>query len=343
MFAVFDILERNFSTLAQYRKRLANQKCVSKIKMHSAQICLMTYTMAYKIKNRQIKKENPMFDKASVQEESIQPLGKYWLPKFLSVILLILISLDCAPLNYVSPPTVTPAPPPAKPISPLKIENLDSLAYESSNQYAIEKALANINIGEKLRSYVPANSLSALVSMETYSTGDEPIVAAVEDQLILSLLGSKIKIVERDIHLIVRMISEKKGNSYHYIIDPADTFVTSATTQLTSADYIISYRILELGVRYFNISKISRDTTVHQGSSESLDYSSSSYSSSSSSYIRRFSFARLHVRLQNSKTGEIIYANNLNGSNYDTIRKGDVDSFEDYHFTFFGNNYPLQK
>jgi len=204
--------------------------------------------------------------------------------------------------------------------------------FEDSNQYFLERTIDKLNIGDEIKGKIPKGSKVAFVSIETNETLDKPIIAMIEDQMIQSLVNSGFSVVERDEEAIQKLIREGKDKySLTYeqstdgmmfekvtgdMVKPGVNFVE---TQLSSADYVISYRILEAGILY------RKDIDV-------VD----------SDFEKREGLVRLHIRIQGAQSGEVKYSANLTGKLEDKVRKEFVVPLASFHYSFFPYEYPLQ-
>lgn len=205
--------------------------------------------------------------------------------------------------------------------------------FENANQCFLEKTIDSINFGSQMEGSIPRGSRVSFISMEKDQTLDKSIIALIEDQVISSLVASGYVVVERDEHLINNLLKEGNQNyskMYEYsadgvqylqaaeeIVKPGIAFVE---TNLKSADYMISYRILESGIVYRDMDVINDGI----------------------SYVNRDGLVRLHVRVQNAETGDIKYASNLTGTLTDEVRKDFVHQLSSFHYSYFSYEYPLQ-
>lgn len=204
--------------------------------------------------------------------------------------------------------------------------------FEDSNQYFLERTIDKLNIGKEIKDKIPNGSKVAFMSIEKNETLDEPIIAMIEDQMIQSLVNSGFIVVERDEEAIQKLIREGKDNyllTYEQspermmfekvtgdMVKPGINFVE---TQLSSADYVIFYRILEAGILY------GKDI-------DAVD----------SDFEKREGLIRLHIRVQGAQSGDVIYAANLTGQLEDKVRKEFVFQLASFHYSFFPYEYPLQ-
>ena len=99
------------------------------------------------------------------------------------------------------------------------------------------------------------------------------------------------------------------------VLDPGINFLE---THLISAEIAIFYRILEIGVIYFEYPE-------------------------DKEYEKREALISLHIRIQNVQNGEIIHATNLTSKLSDLVEKELVDRLASFHYTFFPYEYTLQE
>ena len=205
--------------------------------------------------------------------------------------------------------------------------------FEDSNQYFLEKTIDKMNLGEEIKDKIPNGSKVAFVSIEENETLDKPIIAMIEDQIVQSLVNNGFVVVQRDQDAIQKLIREKKDNYFLTYEQSTNgmmfekvsgemlkTGLNFIETQLTSADYVILYRILEAGILYRENDDLkSSDIEIREG------------------------LVRLSVTIQGAQTGEIIYANNLSGKLEDKVKKEFITQLASFHYSFFPYKYPLQK
>ena len=204
--------------------------------------------------------------------------------------------------------------------------------FEESNQYFLERTIDKLNIGEEIKDKIPNGSKVAFVSIEENETLDKPIIAMIEDQMIQSLFNNGFIVVQRDADAIQKLIREGKGKyslTYEQSTDGmmfekvtgdmVKSGLNFVETQLTSADYVILYRILEVGILY------RKDTDIENSDLE-----------------KREGLIRLSISIQGAQSGEIMYAANLTGQLEDKIRKEFIVQLATFHYSFFPYEYPLQ-
>jgi len=223
----------------------------------------------------------------------------------------------------------------------------------------METTIRELDIAEALRGVVPATSKLSLVSLETADTTDHPVVAMVEDALVSALREGEFIILERDVEMLRRLASEGPDGTYRFVFMPRDRLFSSSggaaaglpsgplpdvkperlfrmagvhteresggdrdsvlvfPTELMAADYLLSYRVLECGIVYRKGTSADRK--------------------------KREGKARLHLRVLNTKTGEVLYAHNIDAVVTDEIDAGLKDELADFHYTFFPADYPISR
>lgn len=222
--------------------------------------------------------------------------------------------------------------------------------YKRTNQKFLEDTVSQIDLVGVIKSSIPKSSLLALRNMETEGTTDKKIIALVEDQLISQLVGAGYQVAERDDNAIRRALEERSaGSSYSLIrtdlskpqdatkdisiseyspntknstitvdrIKLEDNTSHMVRTHLQGADFIISYRIQELGINY----------------SESMFDAKNDVSD-------RAAIARLHVRVESAVTGKIVKSENIEAYQVDEVSRELFGTLARYKFSQFHNGYP---
>ncbi len=202
---------------------------------------------------------------------------------------------------------------------------LPPVEFENSNQLFVERTVDKMNLGSTFP--IPTGSAIVLVSIENDRTVDLPIVATVEDQLIRALLKNQYVVLERDSDMLKHLLKETHTTDYKNfysvlsqkinVKDSSSASIELLKTHLKAADYIVSYRILECGLVY--------GRNVIDGN------------------VERKGLVRLHVRVQRADSGEIVYADNLNGEYKDRVPSDFTQYYENYHYNYYKSEYPLQK
>ncbi|KIM09353.1 MAG: hypothetical protein KU28_01660 [Sulfurovum sp. PC08-66] len=226
--------------------------------------------------------------------------------------------------------------------------------FEQSNQFVIEKTMNDIGVGALVKKQIAPSNTLVVRSIERSITVDEPIVAMVEDQMIASLYAQGFKVLERDAHTIGHLVRESdktllveepytvatqnvkvedlKFTQKESLLVPKHLYTQS---KLDSADFILSYRVLEAGIKYNSLD----DGFQWADLGELRWWFPWAYPQE----VERETMMRLMVRLQNAKSGQIVYADILEHKNSDIIESGVADKLKTYHYTFYGHAQPLQK
>jgi hypothetical protein len=214
-----------------------------------------------------------------------------------------------------------------------------------SNQMFLEETLDDLKLSDIIKNKIPKKSNIVLRNIELDETSDRKMVALVEDQLIAQLVNSGYRVLERDENVIKRTLEERysggkfslfkkdiksssgqssekmtvkaKKNQTEIVVDQmtstkGDDYLVK--THLTGADYIISYRIQELGINYSDGDKNS---------------------------VARSSIVRLHVRAENTRSGAIALASNIESKKTDMLSHDMVKTLKKYRYGQFYNGYPL--
>jgi hypothetical protein len=189
------------------------------------------------------------------------------------------------------------------------------VVFDNSNALLIEKSVNGLEIVDKIRTAVSKTEKIAVASIERPYTVDVPINYLIEDQLIANLTTAGYHVLERDADMIPRFVSE--GGTKYNVVDlslpeksvEGDSEVVipnqaNTETQIEPADIILSYRILECGILYNEVS----EGTVTMGSQRSVE---------------RLARTRLHIRVTDAKTSEIKLATILENEIKDTTIEPD--------------------
>jgi len=195
--------------------------------------------------------------------------------------------------------------------------------YDQSNQVMLEKTVKAVDIKTALKGVVPPKSRIALVSIESAITTDHPVVALIEDGLIVNILQAGYTPVERDHHLLNRLFHEQANGKYGVPTLPDSVIVkdpqvlTRLGTDVVSTEYLVSYRILEAGIVYKKgdgMGKTKREGRV-----------------------------RLNARIAKVPGGEVVWAGDLDGLYTDEVSSKQLPVMENYHYSFFEHGLPLQE
>ena len=234
--------------------------------------------------------------------------------------------------------------------------------YDNTNPVKIEEATQGLDITEILPSANKVNGTIALRSLEyeaLMSNLDAGVVYMIEDNLIESLINNNYRVLERDPQGLSSLYQESTqqyrtyNNQYGESTNQDDVTVTingetiieqstpgmSETankfyeneffdTSLEASDYILSYRVLECGVVYSDYTK-DKAASITANPADLLK-------------IERSARTRLHIRLTNSKTSEIISAGILENEVVDVIDKEDLEDLKQMSYNYYHHTLPLQ-
>lgn len=217
----------------------------------------------------------------------------------------------------------------------------------------MEQTILSIDLGSVVKSRIPETGKICLVSMESEETSDYPFIAEIEDQLLTGLCAQGLTILERDDDLLKRMIAEQSDDDYLWMRFPNDVLMAQQgisagtasagwggsayagsydrttvfgaqadsimtwNTQLAGSDYVLAYRVLECGIIY-------RDGTKR-------------------GFKTREGLLRLHVRLTNAESGQLMYAGNIQSTKSDQVPAEAVGQLSNFYYSFYPSNLPLER
>lgn len=131
---------------------------------------------------------------------------------------------------------------------------------------------------------------------------------------------------------------------WDYLIDDHKTSSSSESfeevdMEWNSADYILSYRVLECGVNYtpYEESKSS------SSSSFSSTMRSSNLSNITGSKLKRSARTKLHLRLTDAKTSEIVAAGMVENEIEDIVKSSEVEALKDMGYEYYHHTLPLNQ
>ena len=209
-------------------------------------------------------------------------------------------------------------------------------SFEQSNHMFFERTVDNLQVGKLLTGIIPRGSKISVRSLELDTTEDIPIVAILEDQMLKSIVESGFSVCERDEQALNHLYKESASDNFNVPKDkyswlagkeinietpslPEGSNWDYIQTNLSSADFVLCYRIQECGLIYEKVKGSTRK-------------------------VSRNAMVRLHVRLYDARTGEIVYARNVAGTNVDTIPRTAMFKLAKFHYTeFYPYSYPQEK
>ena len=184
------------------------------------------------------------------------------------------------------------------------------IKYEDTNPVKIQEA----TIGLALDEFLPELDGSiAVKSIEEDLDNklDAGVLYMIEDNLITSLLNNDYTVVDRDPQILEGIARE------------------SVDSSIIPSEYLLTYRVIECGVLYSELTK-----------EDKLKYNISTYSTSEK--IERSARTRLHCRLVNVNTNEIIKAGFVDNEVKDVIRRSDIEDLSSFTYSFYPHGLPLQ-
>ncbi len=214
-----------------------------------------------------------------------------------------------------------------------------------TNKRVLENSVDLLSISSIIKPVVNRGAAIVIRNIEAEKTTDRKIIALIEDQMIIDLVSNGYVVLERDSNAIRRAIEEggrakysilrgdmefldqtrnvdihsKSGKDAVVLIkDPAvaeDSSKHLLLTHLKSADYILSYRVQELGINY-----------------EEIDGKNT----------KRSSVARLHIRIDEVASGKIVLARNIESSVLDSIPNDMIKTLAENRRSQFYQSYPGQ-
>jgi len=238
--------------------------------------------------------------------------------------------------------------------------------YDNTNPVKVEQATKGLEITDVLPPSKNINGTIALRSIEYQASGshlDAGVLYMIEDNLISSLIKNNYRVVERDPEGLqvlhqestknYRTYNDQYGENYNAdevtvtingetIVKQIDTETSAITnrfyeneffdTNLEASDYILSYRVLECGVVYSDYKSDKNSKMNVKFKTNPADMLK----------IERSARTRLHVRLTNSKTSEIIAAGMLENEVVDIIEKDDLEDLKQMSYNYYHHTLPLQ-
>ena len=241
--------------------------------------------------------------------------------------------------------------------------------FDKTNPVKIEESVKGLNIVDFVSGKITKSEPIILKSIEQpmfftgISNGTKYNISTkaldwgtkylIEDNLITSLLDNGFRVLERDPEVMESLFSES-GERYALLnfeeiygfdkdnedksekkgIEISRDFLNELIksknvsdeksessrkyqllTDLYSADKLLTYRVLECGIIYKNID---------------MDLIN----------VQRLARTRLHCRLENAKTGEILSSGIIENEIKDIIPRDKIKEYEEMHYTFYNHSLP---
>ena len=239
-------------------------------------------------------------------------------------------------------------------------------SWENSNASLIERSVPCEQIVALLDSALLETDRLVVVSEETPASGDKPILAGIEAQLIRELLNSGVTILERDDDLISKIISESAEN-YVVLRSEESSYSGVSATEISGRSFGSSGNFQQGnstsysssvtgggGAVAYGIENWSRtDSTSLLSANRILSYrvlecgvQKEVEGGSSSGYpiqeIGRNARTVLDIKLINANSGEILLAERVIGVEEYEPSEGDVEIGIDPSFRYYSFGSPLQ-
>ena len=226
--------------------------------------------------------------------------------------------------------------------------------YDNTNPVKIEQSARGLEVNKVLPPPEEIDGTISIKSIELDMSNNLDIGVAymIEDNLISNLIKNDYRVVERDPDILQVLHLESSNNYKKYKESNASHIIAAANTEgsetiininyaendnnsenvekqeeysktnLKASDYILSYRVLECGVIYNEL-----DGAINLNNSSMLK-------------IERSARTRLHVRLTDSKTSEIISADILENEVTDIVNKSDLIALQQIPYEYYHHTLP---
>tara|TARA_Y100000589_G_scaffold322837_1_gene356449 strand:+ start:118 stop:930 length:813 start_codon:yes stop_codon:yes gene_type:complete len=218
---------------------------------------------------------------------------------FISFLILLILSTGC----YVPKQTFFSA---------------SDIVYEQTPSYLIQKSIKALNAANSVSRSIDKKDKIIIASIENHQTVDSALVVGIEDEIIKEFVLSGYTVLERDLHTLQWMNNELNFQdtpplSYQ---DSSNIEIFKTPLQLSSADKIISYRIIECGIIY-------KEDPVNL-----LMY-------------KREARTILEIRVVNAKTSQVIDAVTLDGISKDEILKQNISDVNKFNYQYYKPLLPI--
>ena len=243
----------------------------------------------------------------------------------------------------------------------------NNIIYDNTNPIKIEEATKGLSINEIVPSGLDGSVAVRSIELNLSNKLDVGVVYMIEDHLIDNLINNGNRVLERDPDALLNIYRESTSNyqkaNPQFNIDLDNQASQSETsdgvlvpgsgnvinvnlasdnnidnikqsdktkdthelldTELNAADYILSYRVLECGVVYSSADENDKSVVNLRK-------------------IKRSARSRLHCRLTNTKTSEIISSGLIENEVTDIVDKDDVLDLEQISYQYYHHTLPNQ-
>ena len=233
--------------------------------------------------------------------------------------------------------------------------------YDNTNPVKIEEATYGLKVNDMIPSNLDGTIAVRSIELDLDDHLDMGVIYMIEDHLITNLINNKHKVLERDPEALSNLYREsssnymKNNNKYsnsqasnsqnsessealNVIVNVSDKNLDSNSdeldkikyldsdklvgTDLSAADYMLSYRVLECGVIYTQLESENKNKNFNR--------------------LKRSARTRLHCRLTNTKTSEIVSAGIIENEITDIIHRDDIMDLEQISYQYYHHTLPLQ-
>jgi curli biogenesis system outer membrane secretion channel CsgG len=218
-----------------------------------------------------------------------------------------------------------------------------------SNAILLEKAVWDLAAQITTIPILNTDSKYVVMSSEDVDDRNNPLLSNIEDGIVSALASAGFNILERDNDVLIRLLYQEGSEGLSAVVVPptsaqlidneegtelpkynldygrkvqiVSTQVGSTGTgSLIPADYVISYRIIEQGVKYIRIEGVDEFGV---------------------SQFKRQANVKTHIRVIDAKTSNIIWANNLSGIREDIVPRWMLKKLESSDYKFYSQSFPL--
>lgn len=165
----------------------------------------------------------------------------------------------------------------------------------------------------------------AVISLETVEAANVPVNYLIEDQLIQKIAKLEAIPVERNPLLVRNLISESEDRFTYFWRD-----TLSRSTNLSAADKILAYRVLECGLRY------EEEAEKPKGACCIAPLPGTA----KGGMIKRVAYTSLHLRIEDTKTSIVRWAGELEGRVTDRIPQDMVEPLKERELIFYKHGLP---
>jgi hypothetical protein len=189
-------------------------------------------------------------------------------------------------------------------------------SYEKSNQFFLERTINRVNLAQ-VTNFLDLTDKVIVVGLEIPNSNDKAPLALVEDRVIEKLVSAGYTVLERDKELVEVLV--KESDSIQLLFETgkggkSETIFYS--TKLPAATKIVSYRIEEFGYR-FRPHMENRNLKVREG------------------------VARIRFRVQEAKTGKLLYSDVHQMVYQDNQTEEEIERFKKFEYGFYSHQYPV--